>query len=136
MTPVMSLRSHVEQYLAMRRSLGFALHGDARMLREFADRLDHAGQTTITVAAAVGWASEPTGVTAAYRQRRLAVVRGFARYLVAFDPNCQVPPPGLLPGRAHRPTPYHYSTEEIEGRAVLRRSARHTAAPPGCWARR
>ena len=31
----MSVRSKVEQYLAMRRSLGFKLHGDARMLREF-----------------------------------------------------------------------------------------------------
>jgi integrase/recombinase XerD len=122
----MSMRSNVEQYLAMRRSLGFKLHGDARMLREFADRVDNAGQTTITVAAAVGWASEPSDVTAAYRQRRLAVVRGLARYLAAFDANCQVPPPGLLPGRAHRPTPYHYTAAEI---AALVHAAGTIAAP-------
>lgn len=122
----MSMRSHVEQYLAMRRSLGFKLHGDARMLLEFADRLDHAGQATITVAAALAWASEPSDITAAHRQRRLAMVRGLARYLVAFDPNCQIPPPGLLPGRAHRPTPYHYTIEQI---AALVHAAGTIGAP-------
>ncbi|MEV6969854.1 tyrosine-type recombinase/integrase [Hamadaea sp. NPDC051192] len=111
----MSIRMHVEQYLAMRRSLGFKLRGQGQMLLEFADRLDHNGLATVTVAAAIGWASEPSNATAAHRQRRLAVVRGFARYLAAFDPHCQVPPPGLLPCRAHRPTPHHYSTQEIAG---------------------
>jgi integrase/recombinase XerD len=122
----MSMRLQVEQYLAMRRNLGFKLGGEGRMLLQFADRLDHAGQATITVAGAVVWASEPSGITAAHRQRRLAVVRGFARYLAAFDPACQIPPPGLLPGRAHRPTPYHYSTEEIE---ALVHAAGTIAAP-------
>jgi len=122
----MSMRTRAQQYLAMRRSLGFKLRGEGRMLLEFADRLHHSGQRTITVAAALGWASEPSGTTTAHRQRRLAVVRGFARYLVAFDPDCQVPPPGLLPGRAHRPTPYHYSAEEI---AALVHAAGTIAAP-------
>jgi integrase/recombinase XerD len=122
----MSMRSRVERYLAMRRSLGFKLRGEGRMLLEFANRLDQAGQTTITVAAAVAWASEPSGITAAHRQRRLAVIRGFARYMAAFDPACQIPPTGLLPGRAHRPTPYHYSAEEI---AALVHAAGTIAAP-------
>ena len=122
----MNLRCHVEQYLAMRRRLGFQLRGEGRMLLAFADRLDHAGQSTITVAAAVAWASEPSDTTPAHRQRRLAVVRGFARYLAAFDPDCQIPPPGLLPGRAHRPTPYHYSGQEI---AALVHAAGTIAAP-------
>jgi site-specific recombinase XerD len=111
----MSLRTRAQEYLALRRSVGFTLRGEGRMLLEFADRLDHAGQVTITVAAAVAWASEPSYATATHRQRRLGVVRGFARYLAAFDPTCQIPPPGLLPARAHRPTPYHYSAEEIAG---------------------
>lgn len=122
----MSIRTHVEEYLAMRRSLGFKLHGEGRMLREFVDQLEQAGHATITIAAAVAWASEPTNATAAHRARRLGVVRGFARHLAAFDPACQVPPPGLLPARAHRPTPYHYSTEEI---AALVHAAGTIAAP-------
>jgi integrase len=120
------MRSHVEQYLVMRRSLGFKLRREGRMLLQFADWLDHAGQATITVAAALAWASEPGGSTAAHRQRRLAVVRGFARYLAAFDPGCQIPPAGLLPGRAHRPTPYHYTAQEI---AALVHAAGTIAAP-------
>ena len=56
----MSMRERVEEYLAMRRSLGYKLAGEGRMLLEFADRLDATGQTTLTVTAAVAWASEPT----------------------------------------------------------------------------
>jgi integrase/recombinase XerD len=122
----MSMRSRVEQYLAMRRSLGFKLRGEGRMLLEFADQLDRTGQATITVAAAVTWASAPSNVTAGHRHRRLGVVRGFARYLAAFDPACQIPPPGLLAARAHRPTPYHYSAAEI---AALVHAAGTIAAP-------
>jgi hypothetical protein len=49
----MSMVSRVEQYLALRRSLGFKLRGEGRMLLEFANRLDHASQAPITVAEAV-----------------------------------------------------------------------------------
>lgn len=122
----MSIRIRAEQYLAMRRSLGFTLRGEGRSLLEFADRLDYSGQPTVTVAAAAAWASEPDGITAARKRQRLAIVRGFARYLAAFDPDCQVPPPGLLPGRAHRPTPYHYTDEEV---AALVHAAGTIAAP-------
>jgi integrase/recombinase XerD len=122
----MSMASRVEQYLAMRRSLGFSLRGEGRMLMQFADQLDRTGQATVTTAEAVAWASQPAGATATHRARRLGVVRGFARYLAAFDPACQIPPPGLLPARAHRPTPYHYSTAEI---AALVHAAGTIAAP-------
>jgi integrase/recombinase XerD len=122
----MSIRARAEQYLAMRRSLGFKLRGEGRSLLEFADRLDDTGEATVTIAAAVAWASEPDGITAARKRQRLAIVRGFARYLAAFDPDCQVPPPGLLPGRAHRPTPYHYPAQEV---AALVHAAGTIAAP-------
>jgi integrase/recombinase XerD len=122
----MNMVSRVEQYLEMRRHLGFSLRGDGRMLMDFADQLDRTGQATVTTPVAVAWASQPADTTAAHRARRLGVVRGFTRYLAAFDPTCQVPPPGLLPARAHRPTPYHYSGEEI---AALVHAAGTLAAP-------
>ena len=62
-----------EEYLAMRRSLGFKLAGEGRMLLEFADRLDATGQTTVTVTAAVAWASEPTEASANHRHRELVI---------------------------------------------------------------
>jgi len=122
----MSLRTWAEQYLAMRRGLGFKLRQDGRLLLDFADRLDHAGHRSVTVAEAVAWATQPEGISAAHRKRRLAIVRGFARYLAAFDPDCQIPPAGLLPGRAHRPTPYHYSVKEV---AAVVHAADTIAAP-------
>lgn len=122
----MSMRSYVEEYLIMRRSLGFKLDIDGRMLLDFADRLDRAGRRTITVQDAVAWATEPAYATAGHRQHRLGVVRGFARYLSAFDPECQIPAVDLLPARTHRPTPYHYSATEI---AALVHAAGTIAAP-------
>jgi len=53
-------------------------------------------------------------------------VRGFARHLSAFDPDCEVPPTNLLVARAHRPTPYLFSPEEI---AALIHAAGTITAP-------
>ena len=54
----MSMQTRVDDYLAMRRSLGFKLHGEGRMLAGFAARLDDAGQASITISAALAWATE------------------------------------------------------------------------------
>jgi integrase/recombinase XerD len=122
----MSMRARVEAYLAMRRSLGFRLEVEGRMLLNFADSLDRSGQTTVTVAAALAWATESEAVSAAHQARRLAVVRLFARHLATLDPSCQIPPPDLLPARSVRPTPYIYSGEEI---AALVHAAGTIASP-------
>jgi integrase/recombinase XerD len=122
----MTIRIQVEDYLAMRRSLGYTLHGDGRMLLAFADRLDQTGQTTVTVSAALAWATEPRDATPAQWSRRLGVVRVVARHLHALDPSCEIPPADLVPGTAHRPTPYIYTAEEI---AALVHAAGTIAAP-------
>ena len=122
----MSMRTRAEEYLAMRRSLGFKLHGEGRMLLDFADRLDADGQATLTVATAVGWACQPGTASAQHRSRRLGVIRGFARHLHALDPGCEIPPIDLLPARSHRPAPYLYSAEEV---AALVHAAGTLSAP-------
>ncbi len=119
-------RERVEEYLAMRRSLGYRLVTDARMLRGFADWLEGTGQTTVTVAAALAWANLPAEASADARSRRLTMVRGFARYLAAYDPACEVPPLDLLPTRRSRPEPYIYTPREI---AALVHAAGTLAAP-------
>ena len=116
----------MEDYLAMRRSLGYTLRGDGRMLLDFADRLDAVGQTTLTVHAALAWACEPATASPHHRRRRLGVVRCFARHLNALDPTCQIPPSDLLVARSHRPTPYLYAPEEI---AALVHAAGTITAP-------
>src|SRR6266568_5108638 len=53
------------------------------------------------------------GAAPVWWKRRLTVVRGFAAHLKTLDPNCQVPPTGLLPAPPERITPYLYSPDEI-----------------------
>ena len=55
-----SMRARAEDYLEMRRSLGFKLRGEGRMLAGFAARCDEQGQATITISAALAWATEST----------------------------------------------------------------------------
>jgi integrase/recombinase XerD len=122
----MSLTAHVSDYLAMRRSLGYKLRGEGRMLAGFAAWCDEEGQVTITISAALAWATESPDAAPAHWRRRLSVVRGFARYLAAVDPACQIPPADLLPAPSHRPPPYIYSAEEI---AALIHAAETIGAP-------
>jgi len=110
----------------MRRSLGYTLRGEGRMLLAFADRLDQAGQSTITVSAALAWATEPECAAPAQWRRRLGAVRVFARHLHALDPSCEIPSVDLLPGSSHRPAPYIYTAEEV---AALVHAAQTIAAP-------
>lgn len=100
------LRRRAEEYLQMRRGLGYELQRPGRLVRQFADHCDAAGITRVTTQAALDWAMLPQEVTSWYRWLRLSAVRGFATYLHAFDPAHQIPPADLLPCRQQRPTPY------------------------------
>jgi integrase len=97
-----------EEYLAVRRAVGFTLVQAGRDVPNFAAFLDDQGAKTITTALALSWAG-----TEGPAARRLANVRIFARYVQAFDPATEVPPAGLLPERSHRLTPYLFSEAEM-----------------------
>lgn len=116
-----TIRQRAEDYLAMRRTLV----AEGRLLLDFADRLDRDGQNTVTVAAALAWARS-TGTSPTQQGRRLGIVRVFARHPHALDPACEIPPPGLLPVRTHRPAPFNYSDTDI---AALIHAAGTLAAP-------
>jgi integrase/recombinase XerD len=107
------LRHRAEEYLQMRRSLGYKLLRQGVVLMDFIGYLEHAGASTVTTEAAVAWATQPAGAAPIWWKRRLTVARGFARHLKALDPACQVPPAALLPAPSDRITPYLYSPEEI-----------------------
>jgi integrase/recombinase XerD len=108
-----ALRQRAEEYLKMRRSLGYKLQRQGPMLLDFISYLEHAGASTVTTEAAVAWATQPAGAALIWWKRRLTVVRGFARHLNTLDPGCQVPPAALLPSPSDRVTPYLFSQEEI-----------------------
>ncbi len=116
-----ALERHLDDYLAVRRGLGFKLTHEQRMLTRFVAFLDDAGEPTITIDLALHWATMPTGVGHAYLAQRMRAVRGFARYLRGIDPHTQVPPLELLPARKDRPTPHIYTPAEI---ALLMAAAR------------
>jgi integrase len=110
------MQSHAQEYLRLRRALGFKLEYPSRALPQFVTWLQSTGAQTITTEAAITWARLSAPANPMTLSHRLGVVRGFARYLRTIDPATEVPPVGLF-GRQRRITPYIYSPEEI-GRLV------------------
>lgn len=110
MNPMMG---RLEDYLDIRRGLGLELDKAGHLLPQFIGFLDDRGQTTVTVEAALAWAVHPTLFQPGRAHERLSMVRGFARYLQAFDPDTEVPPAGLT-ARRRRPTPYLFSAADID----------------------
>ena len=107
------LHALLDDYLALRRGLGFKLRQERLLLPGFVDFVEQAGAKSITVELALTWAKSPSGVDPFRWKQRLSMVRGFARYLHAFDPATEVPSDGLLAYRRSRPMPYLFSEQEI-----------------------
>lgn len=121
-----------KDYLAYRRNLGFQLRKKEPLLLQFAtyvDRIGHRGPLTTELA--VRWARLPAQASPLHWALRLEVVRGFARYLAIFDPDTEIPPPGLLGPAYRRVTPHIYSQEEVSAllAAACRLRPRHGLRP-------
>jgi integrase/recombinase XerD len=116
-----SLRQAVQEYLSLRRNLGFQLRGTGKGLLDFVTYMERHRATYITQALALSWAQQPSNVQPAHWAQRLSYVRGFARHRSATDARTQIPPLGLLPFQPKRARPYLYSDEEIKSllRAAL-----------------
>lgn len=109
------LTQAAQDYLVIRRALGFKLKLHAHLLPDLVAFLDEAGASFVTTDLAVQWATQPAG-SATWHAARLSIVRGFARHLATIDARTQIPPPGLLrrPGQAsRRAVPYLYSSHDI-----------------------
>ena len=107
------LRESLEEYLAVRRGLGFKLTDLGRRLHSFVDFAEGEGASYITTELALRWAQLPTQALPTTWAARLGRVRRFAAWRSATDPRTQVPPEGLLPHRYRRKQPYIYSDDEI-----------------------
>jgi integrase len=115
MTAAKTLREHAEEYLAMRRALGFSLTTFGIRLDSFITWLEKNGDTLITSDAAIAWATATrSGSTdPAYLARRLDVARIFARHMQVLDPATEIPPMDVLSRRYRRITPHLYPPAEI-----------------------
>ena len=69
------LAQAVDDYLGLRRSLGFKLECHPRLLADFVGYLQDAGATTLTTVLAVSWACQPPDCDPAWWSRRLGIVR-------------------------------------------------------------
>ena len=110
-----TINQSIQNYLALRRNLGFKLRDAGLCLAKFAVFLEARGAAHITVALALEWAQQCPSMQPATCAQRLGYVRGFARYHVASDPQTEIPPAGLLPFRPSRAQPYLYSDENVAG---------------------
>ncbi len=109
-----TLRQAIEEYVTLRRSLGFKLRDMADDLRNFAVFLEQKASPCITTELAMEWAMQPTDHQPSDWAQRLSAVRVFARHWQATDPRTEIPPAGLLPFRPQRARPYLYSELEIQ----------------------
>lgn len=115
------LAAHLDDYLRLRRGLGFKLVFPGDVLPQFVAYLDAAGAQTVSVEAAIAWAGIPVGVQPISLAHRLGAVRGFARYLATIDSSTEVPPCGIWPSVQRRPTPYLWSEADIVSLLVATR---------------
>jgi site-specific recombinase XerD len=107
----------MDQYLALRRSLGFDLREAEAVLRRFVAFAEREGAAYITTGLVLRWMKQPSKAQPPTWASWVAMVRRFARWWSATDPRTEVPPEQLLPDRLRRTAPYIYSDKEI-GRLV------------------
>jgi integrase len=124
------IREAIDDYLAVRRALGYKLEDHGWLLADFASFMEAAGAGAVTTGLALAWATLPEDALPSWHAARLRVVRGFARHLQALDPATEVPSAGLLAGRNRRAVPYLYSDAEVSAlmaATALLRPALHAA---------
>ncbi|HEY2833878.1 MAG TPA: tyrosine-type recombinase/integrase [Sporichthyaceae bacterium] len=125
-----------EDYIALRRGLGYRSPSQERALRAFARYLDRDGhEGPIPLESSLDWAASTGSPDPCNPARRLTTVRGFLRHLAGLDGATAVPAPGLLGPTGHRKPPHVYSDAEI---ADLMRAAAGLAPAgglrPHCYA--
>lgn len=110
-----TLRERLDEYLQLRRALGFELNDLERQVGLFCTWLEVRGQTTtFSVDDAVTWARINPDAHRSWWATRLSLVRRFAAYLNANGVDVPVIPKGLLAARKPRAVPFIYSQQDID----------------------
>jgi integrase/recombinase XerD len=130
-----TLREAVQEYLALRRGLGFKMHDASLLLPRFVAFMEDRQARSITIRLALEWVEQATTVKPAERARRLLFVRGFARHRSATDPLTEVPAATLMPYRTTRARPYLYTEQEVRRLldAALQMPTRWPSTPLRPW---
>jgi integrase/recombinase XerD len=130
-----TLRQAAQEYLSLRRSLGFKLRVAGKRLLDFVTYMEQHRASYITQTLALAWAQQPSKAQPPYWAQRLSFVRGFARYRSATDARTQIPPQRLLPFKQKRARPYLYSDDELKSllRAALNLPCRYERGELRPW---
>lgn len=106
-----SIRQDINEYLEMRRALGFELRPHGKALEQFACFFENADAKFITTKLCIEWAEQARSLGSI--SKRLGYVRAFARFRSASDPRTEIPPDSLYPYVPKRAKPYIYSDSDI-----------------------
>ena len=87
------LRDALNDYLALRRGLGYKLERAESLLSDFVNYIEGQSSPFVTTKLALEWASLPSDASPNWKAERLCMVRGFAKYVHAFDPRTELPSP-------------------------------------------
>lgn len=107
------LQGILQDYLSIRRALGFKLEKPGTLLAGFVAFVKASGRPVITGALALAWATKPANATPNRWAMRLDMVRIFSRYAHTLDPRHEIPPYDLLPRSNSRCQPYIYTDAEV-----------------------
>ena len=80
------LQAVLDEYLAVRRALGYKLRDPGLLLQQFVEFAEQASAAYITTDLALKWATQPTRARQTWWAMRLGVVRRFAQYCSCHDP--------------------------------------------------
>jgi integrase/recombinase XerD len=109
----MSLRRDLQEYLSIRRSLGYDLRTNERVLHRFVEFAEAENSCHVTTALFLRWQDAFGRAGRQTWAARLIMVRLFAQWLHGLDPVHEVPPRNLIPSRKRRMRPYIYSEAQI-----------------------
>jgi integrase len=107
------LRTDLQEYMELRRALGYKLRKHEARLREFIAFLETKGIDYIAAKLAIGWATESSNGHRYSGFERLSFIRSFATHLSAIDPRTEIPPTGSIRRPLTDLRPYIYTQEEV-----------------------
>ncbi len=115
----------VEDYINVRRAVGFKFECQARFLHNFASFAEARDEHHVRSITAIEWAGMAAKVP--QRAHRLWVVTRFARHAHSDDPRHEIPPPAFGSENWPRRTPYILSQDEIA--RLMQEAARFGTRP-------
>ena len=109
-----TLREALQDYLALRRGMGFKMDDPGVVLPRFVAFMEEHQALHITTRLALEWVQQFKTVQRARQAQFLGYIRGFARFRSATDPLTEVPSWKLLPHASTRARPHIYTEREVQ----------------------